>query len=99
VVAVVQHTAVAAVLALGSERTAIAAVVKNLVQGRNNSTRPEAEGLGMPQLSPFASPQHDFGLVLVRAGVAEILAAQHAELLRHAVPVAVRLAKPKYFHS
>ena len=53
----------------------------------------------MPQLSPFASPQHDLGLVLVRAGVAEILAAQHAELLRHAVPVAVRLAKPKYFHS
>ena len=31
--AVLQHTAVAVVLALGSERTAIAAVARNLVQG------------------------------------------------------------------
>jgi hypothetical protein len=86
-------------LVLDSERTATAAVERRSVHGRSNSTRPVAEGLGGSQLFPLAAWQHDLGLVLVRAGFVEVLAAQHAELVRHAVPVAVRLVKPKCFHS
>jgi hypothetical protein len=53
----------------------------------------------MLQLFPLASPQHDLGLVLVRAEFEEAFAAQHPKPMKHDVPVAVGLARPKYFLS